>query len=220
MMMMVRARWSVVAAVVAVTAVAAADTSYDLGRNGDNKVNILWESKTPVESIVGRSTTCDGILVLDAEKPERCYLRISVPVDSIRTGIPLRDEHLCSPRWLDAKKHPKIEFESSSVKPVPKEENVYEVKGKLTLHGVTKEYTIRGKATAMKPLAKEYEKFGYVGEIVHLEAAWDVKLGDHGVTMPEGFAGVRVSEQVHVSIDIFGFTNNNPHRDDPRTKNK
>lgn len=198
-------------------AAAAAETYYDLGKNGDNKVNISWESKATVETIVGRSTKCDGIVILSADKPETSYVKVSVPVDSIRTGIDMRDGHLQSDQWLDAKKFPTIDFESSSVKAVAGQEHTYDVTGKLKIHGVEKEYTVRGKAMPLKALSKDFEKMGYKGDMVHLEAAWDVTLADHGINVPENLA-IKVAPKVRVTIDVFGFTNDKPQREDPRKK--
>ena len=49
-------------------------------------------------------------------------------------------EHLRSPDFLNAKQYPKIAFKSTSVK--KGENNVLEVTGDLTLHGVTRAVTI------------------------------------------------------------------------------
>ena len=63
----------------------------------------------------------------------------SVDVATIDTNISLRDNHLRSPDYFDAKKYPKISFKSKSVS---EEGSVLAVVGDLTIKGVTKEVKI------------------------------------------------------------------------------
>lgn len=58
---------------------------------------------------------------------------------SIDTKIQERDDDLRSADFFDAEKFPEIYFKSSSIKKIVK--NKYQVKGKLSMHGVTKEIT-------------------------------------------------------------------------------
>ena len=68
---------------------------------GRNKVT--FRSKAPLEDIVGTSNQITGYLVFDPNNPQQGGRgELTVPVASINTGIPLRDEHLQSADWLDA----------------------------------------------------------------------------------------------------------------------
>lgn len=61
-------------------------------------------------------------------------------VNSINTNNEQRDTHLKSADFFDVQNHPKMSFESTSVKKLSDSE--MEVKGKLTLRGVTKDITL------------------------------------------------------------------------------
>jgi polyisoprenoid-binding protein YceI len=63
----------------------------------------------------------------------------SVDVKSINTDNEMRDNHLKSPDFFDAEKYPQITFKGSSFKKVSGVK--YELKGNLTMHGVTKPVT-------------------------------------------------------------------------------
>ena len=58
-------------------------------------------------------------------------------VSSVNTDNDMRDGYLKSADFFDAVKYPSIEFKSTSFKPT-KTAGTYEVKGNLTMHGITK----------------------------------------------------------------------------------
>jgi len=66
-------------------------------------------------------------------------VRIEIPVESLDTRNERRDGHLKSPDFFNAKQFPKMTFESAKM---TKTDSGYEVTGKLTMHGVTKEITV------------------------------------------------------------------------------
>jgi len=63
-------------------------------------------------------------------------IEMNAEVNSINTGIEMRDNHLKTPDFFDAEKYPEISFKSTSVK--KGKNNSYTVTGNLTMHGVTK----------------------------------------------------------------------------------
>ncbi len=67
---------------------------------------------------------------------------LTADVNSVNTDNDQRDGHLKSPDFFDAAKFPSIEFKSTSFKPT-KAAGTYEVKGNLTIHGITKPITIQ-----------------------------------------------------------------------------
>jgi polyisoprenoid-binding protein YceI len=72
----------------------------------------------------------------DKEHPEKSKIRASIDATSVDTGNESMTAHAKEESVLDTDKFPVITFESSSVR---KNSKGYEVTGKLTLKGITKE---------------------------------------------------------------------------------
>ncbi|MCB9554556.1 MAG: YceI family protein [Deltaproteobacteria bacterium] len=78
---------------------------------------------------------------IEAAKPiGKSSVSIEIDAESVYTGEQKRDKHLRSPDFLNVKQFPKITFVSSAVRGSVK--NIT-VSGKLTLHGTTKDVTVR-----------------------------------------------------------------------------
>ena len=59
-----------------------------------------------------------------------------VHVDSIDTGVHMRDQHLLAPDYFDAARFPRMQFSSTMIWGTP---DNFGIKGNLTIKGVTKE---------------------------------------------------------------------------------
>ncbi len=83
-------------------------------------------------------------------------VELSADAKSIDTGIGDRDKHVTSPDYLDADKFPKITFKSTSFKKGSGKDE-YNVTGQLSIHGVTKEITLKAKHTGntTNPMSKK-----------------------------------------------------------------
>ena len=80
---------------------------------------------------------------------------MSADVSSVSTDNDQRDTHLKSPDFFDATKYPFIEFKSTSFKPT-KVTGTYEVKGNLTIHGITIPITLTAFArTGTNPMGRK-----------------------------------------------------------------
>jgi polyisoprenoid-binding protein YceI len=176
---------------------AAVAQTYDFGV--DSKfVNIAFESRMDVEDILGVSHSITGTASL---APGAGSFDFKVPVDSLRTGIDLRDEHLRSEYWLDAKKYPAIAFKGSRIKSLGGDR--YEVSGTFSLHGVGKPLTVTVEATrigrelAVKAGMKE-------ANWLRVRAEFEVKLSDFGVAIPD-MAAAKVSDSWKVRLSLFAM---------------
>jgi polyisoprenoid-binding protein YceI len=76
-----------------------------------------------------------GAIKWDAATPANSSFNVSVDVNTINTGIDLRDNDLKKETYFNAEKYPTINFVSTTV-------NSNNVTGNLTIKGVTKEINI------------------------------------------------------------------------------
>lgn len=82
-------------------------------------------------------------------------VEMSGEASSINTANEGRDKHLKSPDFFDAEKFPKFTFKSTAFKKSGKDE--FNISGQLTLHGVTKDVTLKAKhiGNATNPVSKK-----------------------------------------------------------------
>src|SRR5258705_7536077 len=63
-------------------------------------------SEAPIERIHGTAAGA-GVVVTDLADLSRTSGAVSVPVATMKTGSPIRDQHLHGESWLDSASHPK-----------------------------------------------------------------------------------------------------------------
>lgn len=115
----------------------------------------------------------DGKLELDSANPEKSSLMISIPSDSIDSGVAKFDEHLVGVDFFDAAAHPMITFKSTDM------EQIYtgtgRVTGDLTIKGVTKPITLDVK------LNKVGKHFRSGKDMFGISATGHLKRSEYGV---------------------------------------
>jgi polyisoprenoid-binding protein YceI len=93
-----------------------------------------------VSTVRGNFDKFDATIETSKEDFSDAKIIFEADVNTINTNNEQRDNHLKSADFFDAENHPRMTFESTSVKAISDHE--MEVKGKLTLRGVTKEITL------------------------------------------------------------------------------
>jgi polyisoprenoid-binding protein YceI len=83
-------------------------------------------------TIRGWFSEVEGEVTFDEERPAVTSLVARVPVQSVQTGNRLRDAHLRSSRWFNAKKHAHIEMLAQSAE---RAGEVLSVAGSVTIKG-------------------------------------------------------------------------------------
>src|ERR1700752_921995 len=68
-----------------------------------------------VSDFYGRFNDLSGQVALDKADPSKSSVEITIPVESVDTKYPKRDQHLKSPDFFNAKQFPVIVFKSKSV---------------------------------------------------------------------------------------------------------
>lgn len=94
-----------------------------------------------ITKVRGRFTAFDGEVELASagDLPARIQARINPA--SIDTREEQRDAHLRSADFFDVGKYPQLSFESTRIEGTPDD---FEIDGKLTIHGVTRDVTLAG----------------------------------------------------------------------------
>jgi polyisoprenoid-binding protein YceI len=87
----------------------------------------------------GTFNQLSGLITFDPLNPGSAKFDVTVDVNSIDTGIELKNKHARSERWFDSEKFPTIRFKSREVLKV---DSGYVVKGELTMRGIVKEVAI------------------------------------------------------------------------------
>lgn len=89
--------------------------------------------------ISGRFNTFAGAVRI-ADRMEDSSMHVIIDAASIDTGVRLRDDHLRSGDFLDASRHPTVEFYSERF--IHRSGSRWAVAGALTLHGVSRSVTL------------------------------------------------------------------------------
>jgi len=151
-----------------------------------------------VSNFHGRFDALNGEFTFDPSDPSSGSFKAEIPIESVNTGNGKRDDHLKAADFFNARQYPVATFESSSVAATG-EENVYELKGDLSLHGVTKPIT----ATMTWIGTGEFRGKPVAG----LEAEFSIKRSDFGITTylaPDGGEGGGLGNTVNVTIFVEG----------------
>ncbi|MDX1694901.1 MAG: YceI family protein [Ketobacteraceae bacterium] len=139
--------------------------------------------------LYGRFDKFDGVLMLDEKNPENSSIKVTVDTASINSNHAERDKHLRGEDFLDVKKYPTAEFVSTSVKKTGEKTGL--MKGKLTLHGVTREIEIPIKHVGGGKDPWGGYRHGFTGSTT-------LKLKDYGIDYDLGPA----STEVQLMLDI------------------
>ena len=132
-----------------------------------------------------------GTVTIDRADPTKSSVELTVPVESLDSRNPKRDQHLKSPDFFNAKQFPTLSFKSNKVEGTG---NLYKISGDFTLHGVTKPITIEFKKGA--------EAKGMEGEMRGGgETRFTIKRSDYGMTFMQGPLG----DEVNIIVSVEGI---------------
>lgn len=161
---------------------------YHVDKSQKNLVRFI--SETPVENFDGKTDKIDGYFIAESiEKLKGSELYFETQVGTFETGIGLRNRHMRED-YLHTEKYPLSHFKGNITDSKMISETEYDVtaKGKLFLHGVTKDITINGKIYKLKDGFK-------------IKSDFVVKLTDYKIKVPK-FMFVRISEDIQLQLDF------------------
>lgn len=146
-----------------------------------------------VNDIVGNFERSELVIQANEKNFANSTLQFNIDVNSINTHIEARDNHLKSADFFNVEKNPSMSFESTSITKA-KQKNYYNVKGNLTMNGITKPVSVvlvyRG--SVVNPMNKK-QTHGY-------QVLGTIKRSDFGVG--PNFPEAVISDQVRIKGDF------------------
>lgn len=142
--------------------------------------------------LVGRFNTFSGSFEYDEKNPDAASITVDIDTASIDSNHAERDKHLRDEEFLNVEKHPKARFVSSSYRDLGNEKG--ELKGELTLNGVTRPITID-----VTHIGAGMDPWG--GYRRGFEGRTSFALADFGIKRNLGPA----SKEVHLWLGIEGI---------------
>jgi polyisoprenoid-binding protein YceI len=170
-----------------------------LGRN-----QIVFFSSTPLEDFTGTANSLRGKISFEiGDFAKTLKGMITVKVNSINTGIELRNHRLQSAKWLDESKFHEIVFEIISVhdlRQIADNKLEFKVAGNFFLHGITKK--IEADAEAIYLDENNQTRSRAPGDLLGVHAKFNVKLSDFNIE--NDIIGEKVAETIGVKVNIVG----------------
>lgn len=171
-------------------------------KDGGGRNQAVFYSSTSLEDITGTSSGVAGTVRFDpADVAGTFAATVTVDATTLKTGIAMRDEHLQSEGWLNAKQYPTITFTlaklegAKTVKP-----NVIEAtaSGAFTMHGVTK--SLRFPVTLSYLPESEQTKKRAPGDLLVIRGKGTILLSAFGVKSE--VIGPKVSDEIRIELNV------------------
>lgn len=147
-----------------------------------------------ISKVRGRFAAFQGSIELapGSDVPQR--INVSIETNSIDTREEQRDNHLRSADFFDAEKYPNMAFESTRIEGNADD---FRVTGNLTLHGVTKEVTLKGEFEGRASDPWGGRRVGYTAQTT-------INRKDFGLSWNQALetGGVMVSDEVRIELNV------------------
>lgn len=177
---------------------------------GDNRNVFTFESKAPLEKIVGTTSKITGKVHLDPKDiTKHTMATFSLDLASMKTGIGLRDEHMRD-GYLETSKYPHAVLTiekviSASQKMLADQKPItVDAVGTLTLHGVKKPVTIKN-ANITYFKESEATRGKMPGDLLHVEGGFSIQLPDYNIKVPQKLF-LKLDKTIKVNVDLFATT--------------
>lgn len=159
---------------------------------------IIKVKNRDVSFVYGRFNDISGTINVDRlSDPGKLDITVEIKSKSFDTNNKKRDRHVAGPEFLNAKKHPTINFKGRSVKKL--EDGKFELQGKLTLLGVSKDLTVIFQQTGLVKISRTEYRLG--GEVT-----FTIKRSEFGMDqmIPD------VADEVTVIVNLEGICTLHP----------
>ncbi len=153
---------------------------------------VAFETDFGPDIITGSIPLEQADLRLDFDNVKNCTVDVALDVTGAKASFPFAAQALKGPKVLDAKDHPRMTFESTSVKPAGE---AADVTGNLTIRGVTKRVTL--KAKIFRPQGSAANDFSHLT----VQLSGRVNRSDFGATGWSDMVGDEVRIIITARID-------------------
>jgi polyisoprenoid-binding protein YceI len=148
-----------------------------------------------ITNVRGAFSSLQGSVIIDPDAPGASSIEATIDAASINTNEAQRDAHLKSADFLEVEKYPNITFKS---KKVERDGDEWKVTGDLSIHGVTKEVTLKVDG----PTAEGKDPYGNIR--IGASATTKIKRSEFGLTFNATLetGGVLVGDDLKVEIEV------------------
>lgn len=101
---------------------------------------IVFVSRQMGIPIEGRFKTFSADLAFDPRRPESGRIAMTIPIASVSFAAEQAQTEVVKPAWFDVGRFPQAQFQSTAIKSIGN--GRFEVAGKLTLKGITRELSV------------------------------------------------------------------------------
>ena len=180
--MVIQARWIIFLALVAGTAIRAAEASeWQLVQDSSNVRFIGVQEESAFR---GRFENFSAMIDFDPENPTAGKIIGVVKMDSAYSGDAERDATLMEEDWFDPQNHPESRFESERIEPL--DDGTFAAHGQLTMIGVS------------LPVTMSFE-FEVENSTAHFSGSFEIKRLDFGV----GWEATNwIADEVGVQVEL------------------
>lgn len=149
-----------------------------------------------ITNVRGGFSSVKGTVEIDSDNPSASSVDATIDVSSIATLDTQRDTHLKSADFLDAEHYPTITFKSSKIEKTGDEE--YNLTGDLTIHGVTKQVTLKVES----PSEEGKDPWGNFRR--GASATTKIKRSEFGLTWNAVLetGGIMVGDDLKIEVDV------------------
>jgi len=146
---------------------------------------VTFFSDAPLEDISAKNT--QGIGILDASTDQVAF---SIPISGFEFERKLMQEHF-NEKYMESERYPKSTFQGKLMNFDSKQKGVQQVKakGKLTIHGVTREVEIPGTIEMT------------ADNKIKMISTFKVKVADYEIEIPQ-LVFQNIAEEVEVTVDF------------------
>ena len=165
---------------------------------------VTFSLDAPLEAISGAANGISGEVQFDPANPAATRGKIVVETASMQVPNATMKSHMHGKDWMDVENHPTLSFEVDSLANAKTAGDVTtaDVKGRLTLRGVTKTVIVPVKITHLKDKLGARTNGQMQGDLLVLRASFSVKRSDFGIN-PKAPTD-KVSDEVQLTLSLAG----------------